>query len=169
MKHSLWTTEFICFVIACILGTIFHFIYEWSGYAPVAGIFFPVNESTWEHLKLIFFPIMILSVIEFFALNAQYKNFICIKFLSSLLAMAITIVLFYTYTGVYGKNSDVINIFIYLVSMAAAYLFSFRSLKRNILCHVPSPARYWGFIIMTLLFTFFTLFPPNIGLFISPV
>lgn len=169
MKHSLRTAESISFVTASILGTIFHFIYKWSGDNPVAGIFFPVNESTWEHLKLIFFPIMILSIIEYFVLDGQYKNFICIKFLSALLAMIMTIILFYTYTGVYGKNSDVMNILIYFLSMAAAYWFSYRSLKRNRLCHVSSLVCYWGFIIMTLLFIVFTLFPPNIGLFISPV
>ncbi len=66
MKYSLKTIEIISFIIASLLGVIFHFIYGWSGENAVAGLFFPVNESTWEHLKLIFFPILLVSIGEFY-------------------------------------------------------------------------------------------------------
>ena len=39
-----------------ILGTVGHFFYEWSGENKIAGIFFPVNESVWEHMKLTLLP-----------------------------------------------------------------------------------------------------------------
>ena len=42
-----------------ILGTVGHFFYEWSGENKIVGIFFPVNESTWEHMKLTLFPTML--------------------------------------------------------------------------------------------------------------
>ncbi len=168
MKYPLRTIETISLLIAVFLGVIFHFIYNWSGENPVAGIFFPVNESTWEHLKLIFFPILLLSIVEYFLLRAEYKNLICIKFISSLFGMTLTVVLFYTYQGVYGKNSEVMNILIYLISMAAAFLFSYRSLKNRRLCGVPASLCRTGFIILAFLFAVFTLFPPHIGLFASP-
>ena len=55
-QHSLKKTELVSFVIASALGVLFHFMYEWTGENAIAGLFFPINESTWEHLKLIFFP-----------------------------------------------------------------------------------------------------------------
>lgn len=167
MKYSLKATELISFFLACALGIIFHFIYQWSDENPVAGLFFPVNESTWEHLKLIFFPILITSVIEYFILKESSENLICIKFLSVLLGMVATVVLFYTYTGVYGKNSDVMNILIYLFSMGVAFGFSYRSLRRHSFSHSSSVC-YLGFALLTLLFALFTLFPPRIGLFTPP-
>lgn len=44
------------FIFISILGVLLHFTYEWSGDNPAVGLFSAVNESTWEHLKLIFFP-----------------------------------------------------------------------------------------------------------------
>lgn len=169
MKYSVRTIETVSLLIAVFLGVIFHFIYNWSGENPVAGIFFPVNESTWEHLKLIFFPILLLTIVESFFLNEYYRNIICIKLLSSLIGMSLTVVLFYTYQGIYGKNSEVMNILIYLISMAAAWLFSYQSLKKKRFCGISRSACRIGFIVLALLFILFTLFPPHIGLFASPI
>jgi len=169
VKYSLKTTEIISFIIASLLGVIFHFIYGWSGENAVAGLFFPVNESTWEHLKLIFFPILLVSIGEYFIFHTQYDNFICAKLISALLAMVLTVVCFYTYLGIYGKNSDVMNILIYFLSMAAAYHFSYRALSLQKKYRFTSAVCYWGFFVLTLMFFVFSLFPPHIGLFASPV
>lgn len=41
--------------LACALGTAAHFFYSWFP-TPLVGLFVPVNESVWEHLKLLFWP-----------------------------------------------------------------------------------------------------------------
>lgn len=169
MNHSLRKIELISGIAASILGVIFHFIYGWSHDNPAAGLFFPVNESTWEHLKLIFFPILLVSIWEYFFFHARYDNFICVKLISVLIGMAITVTAFYTYTGIYGKNSDVMNMLIYFVSMAAAYGFSYKMLRRKKLCGVSAQGCYMGFMILAMLFIIFTIFPPPIGLFAPPV
>lgn len=169
MKLSLKKAESRSFFIACALGVLFHFVYEWTGKNPIASLFFPISESTWEHLKLIFFPIALLSIVEYFWLGIHYKNFIVVKFLSILLGMVLTVVLFYTYTGVYGKNNDVLNILIYFVAMAAAYWFSYHMIRGKKLMEIPAKAGYWGFVFLLLLFFLFSLFPPKIGLFLPPM
>lgn len=168
-KCSLKKAEIISFITASILGVIFHFVYEWSGENPVVSLFFPMNESTWEHLKLIFYPVLLLSIIEYFLLGIDYPNFFFAKFLSVLLGMIITVVLFYTYTGIYGKNSDGMNILIYFVSMAAAYLSSYRTIRSKKMYGVPQKVGFWGFVVLLFLFMLFSVFPPDIGLFRSPV
>ncbi len=170
MQHSLKKIESISFIIASILGVFFHFVYDWSNENPVVGLFFPFNESTWEHLKLIFFPIMLVSFVEFFYIDNEFKSsFICIKFYSALIAMVLTVVLFYTYSGVLGKNSDVLNILIYFFSMACAYLFSYKKLTEKKQYFYAPKTCYIGFAVLTLLFLVFSIFPPNIGLFQSPL
>ena len=42
-----------------VLGTFSHFFFDWSGENRLVGIFAAVNESTWEHLKLLFFPALL--------------------------------------------------------------------------------------------------------------
>lgn len=49
----------IGFFVVGILGTLFHFVYDWSGQMWFVGLLVPVNESTWEHMKLLFVPMLI--------------------------------------------------------------------------------------------------------------
>ena len=53
-------------IFAIILGTLLHFTFEWSGRNPFVGAFSSINESTWEHLKLAFVPMLITSIIRVF-------------------------------------------------------------------------------------------------------
>lgn len=169
MKLSLKKSEFICFLGACLLGVLFHFIYEWSGNNFFLGLFFPVNESTWEHLKLIFFPITIMSLMEYYFLNIKNSNFICIKLQSVLLGMAATVVIFYTYSGVLGKNINAVDIAIFFIAMAISYRHSYKKLKKESTGDFLSRQCFLCFYILIVLFAFFTLYPLNIGLFQSPV
>ena len=52
------------------LGAAAHFFYEWSGNNFFVGMFSPVNESVWEHMKLAFFPMLLFS----FAANLFLKK-----------------------------------------------------------------------------------------------
>ena len=56
-------------VFTIITGTLLHFVYEWSGESLFVGIFSPINESVWEHLKLLFFPMSVWILIGYFIQN----------------------------------------------------------------------------------------------------
>lgn len=47
-------TNLFRFIFISVLGVLLHFTYEWAGDNAVVGLFSAVNESTWEHLKLLF-------------------------------------------------------------------------------------------------------------------
>lgn len=199
--RKLAITEFISYVFACLLGVISHFVYQWSNNHFLIGLFFPINESTWEHLKLVFFPILIVSFIEYsvFLSNDLYKpisnnnaemsfsdnhSFICVKLKSALIGMFFTVILFYTVNGMFGKTPDYVNIIIYFISMAIAYLYSYTHIKSSLLqnssvpCMTPtfqcfkislSPTTCLILIFMiTLIFMIFTIYPLNIPLFFAP-
>ena len=51
----------------CGVGTACHFAFDFFGQSRLIAPFVPVNESTWEHLKLLFFPFLLLLVIGCFA------------------------------------------------------------------------------------------------------
>ena len=167
-QYPLKTLESISFLIASLLGTLFHFVYEWSGNNFFAGLLFPVNESTWEHLKLVFIPILIVSVLEFLIGRLQRKDFPCIKFRSALLAMLVIVVLFYTYTGVLGTVIDWLNIVIYFIGMGAAYLYSCSKLnvETPLDCN-PGLSLLLTFTLL-ILFMSFSIYPPQLGIFNAP-
>lgn len=169
LQHSYLWLEFTAFLVASALGTLFHFVYDWTGQQTVIGFFFPVNESAWEHLKLIFFPILLVSIPEYFLIQEKDVKdvFFCIKLKSALLGMLYTIILFYTYRGILGKNVDWINILIYYIAMAIAYSYSYRQLKtgltksRPVLCAII-------IVDLILMFMIFSVLPPDIELFRAP-
>ncbi|MFQ9054171.1 MAG: DUF6512 family protein [Oscillospiraceae bacterium] len=53
-KWRTWEVLGLIFVLAA--GNLLHFVYEWCGESPIAGGLASVNESTWEHMKLLTTP-----------------------------------------------------------------------------------------------------------------
>ena len=93
----------IAFIITSILGVLLHFAYDFSGRNIIIGLFTPVNESTWEHLKLLFFPAIACMIIGIFIIKPQLNRiplYINGFFISTITGLLLIIVLFYTYTDI---------------------------------------------------------------------
>ena len=44
--------------ITSLGGSALHFLYDWLP-SPLTALFSPINESVWEHLKLLFWPMLL--------------------------------------------------------------------------------------------------------------
>ncbi len=167
-RKRIKTAELIAFIIASILGVLFHFVYGWTGEIRIIGFFVPVNESIWEHLKLVFYPIALVSVAEYYLAGIRPDNFLCIKIRSIWIGMISTVIIFYTYVGVWGNTVEWLNIVVYFLAMGIAYCFSCKRLihpeqtqNTPILCAL-------SFATVAILFMIFSLYPPSIGIFTVP-
>ena len=78
-----------------ILGSICHFLYEFSDYNPFLALIVPVNESVWEHLKLVFFPVLFLTIAEYSLRRPNPSMLFASRFVGVIVAMAAITVLFY--------------------------------------------------------------------------
>ena len=154
-------------IFTFILGTLLHFTYKWSGENPFVGIFSAVNESTWEHLKLLFFPMLITTIIGYFCLGKSIPDFLCVKTIGILVAIAFTVVFFYTYTGVLGGNIAIIDISSFFIAAILGELVAYMLIVNSFKCNKLIATI--ALILLFLCFTVFTFNPPSIGLFISPV
>ena len=68
MKRSIGLWQLFGFAVTSLVGTILHFLYDLTGGSVLVSPFSGVNESTWEHMKLLFWPMFIYAVIQrFFA------------------------------------------------------------------------------------------------------
>ncbi len=160
----------IGFWFSVILGSLFHFGYEFFNNNILIGYFMPVNESTFEHLKLISTPILLFSIIEYFLYGKNMDNFFIIKVISILIGSLSVIILFYTYTGIIGKNFLLIDIGLFIISVFFAYYFSCISFKNNILNTNISKTVGIILIFIILITSFiFTTNPPKIPLFKDPL
>ncbi len=165
-KLKKWTL--IGFFFVTLLGTLGHFLYDLTGGNQLVGRFFAVNESTWEHLKLLFFPFALYWVVELFAIGKTYKNFAFAGLVGVLSGMAFIVVAFYTYTGVLGKSIDFLNILIFVIGTALAFLTEYKILtgKGTITFKIPSLVIL---VVIAILFVNFTTNPPQAGIFKDPV
>ncbi len=131
MEKRLIRWEAAGFLFVAVVGTALHFVYDWSGGSTLVGAFSAVNESTWEHMKIFFFPAFVFSVAQLWFLGRLYPDFLAVRTVSVLLGTALIPVLFYTYTGTLGRSVDWANIAIFFLADAAAFLLDFRLLRRG--------------------------------------
>lgn len=133
-------------IFVIITGTISHFVYELSGSNLIIGLFFPVNESTWEHMKLIFFPMLICALFLNWQLKKEYPCITCALHFGILLGTFLIPVIFYTYSGILGTNLTVLDIstFIISVTLVTHYLNKTCNRHSNDNCtkHNPVPSEY---------------------------
>jgi hypothetical protein len=143
-------------------------LYDWLGEAIWIAPFSGVNESTWEHMKLLFWPMFIFAAVQSFFFRDR-KDFWCVKARGILLGLALIPTLFYTYNGAIGKSPDWINIAIFFVSAALAYLYETHLYKKEkIRCKTPRLSLALLCIIAAS-FVIFTFFTPEIGIFKDPL
>lgn len=157
-------------VFIILFGSLLHFVYEWSGNNAFVGIFGAVNESTWEHLKLLFWPSFIFSIIEYYFIGKDFNNYKTAKVISFYVGLLLIISLFYTYTGVIGDNCLVMDISIFIISVIISQYIGYRITVAN--SDVSSKANFISSIAIVLLiiaFVFFTFNPPKIPLFKDPI
>ena len=127
MSKKLLKYDIIGFVFVSIIGTLAHFVYEWTNKCVIAAFFCPINESPWEHLKLIFFPYLIWTVIQAFIMKGT-KNILPAKFIGVFVGMTATLSFFYTYTGIIGRNMTH-SIFSFFIGVFVAFLLDYIIIK----------------------------------------
>ncbi len=166
-KKSILRFQIISTIFTILLGTILHFTYQWSNNNLLVGAFSAVNESTWEHLKLLFFPMLITTIIGYFYFGKTIPNFLCAKTIGIIVAILFTIIFFYTYTGIIGTNFAVLNILTFIFSAVLGEYIAYKIIKSNFLCN--KPIAILTLITLFVCFILFTFFTPKIGLFEDPL
>ena len=168
MRKSLTFYQFLGFIVTSILGTLLHFLYEWTDIKFIA-LFSGVNESVWEHMKILFFPLLAYAVFESRYFYNDYRNFWCVKLIGILSGLLSIPTMYYTYTGALGVSADWFNITIYFLAAAITYKTETKMLKSKKMFCISQIAALIILVLITMLFMLFTFFPPKIPLFQDPV
>lgn len=168
MKRTVWLWKLSGFAFTSLFGTLLHFAYEWLGEPVWCAPFSGVNESTFEHMKLLFWPIFVYAIIESIFFKG-YNSFWCVKLRATLLGLSLIPLIFYTYNGVIGRSSDFVNISIFFVAAAAVYIYENKHQEDGAAdCKSPLLA-FVSMCVIALLFTLFTFFTPHLAIFRDPI
>lgn len=170
MGRRLFFWEAAGFLWTAAAGTLLHFTYDWSGGSLVAAAFSAVNESTWEHMKLLFVPLFLFTVVQVVVLGRTYPNLLAVRAVTTLSGLALIPVLFYTYQGVLGFQITRVNIAIFYLSALVAFVLDFRLLRRG---RFSAPwQQLLGLTVLWALafaFVWCTYRPPQLGLWQDPL
>lgn len=148
-----------------ILSFIFHFMYEWFP-NTLFSILFPVNESIWEHMKLIITPTLLFSIFEYIIYikdNIEYNNFILSYGISIILGIIIYLIIYIPLDNIFG-HSSFIAIFLLFISFIIIQIISYYIMNTNNIKY-SSIIGILLIIIMYIVFGYLTYNPIYIDIF----
>ena len=153
--------EFWGFIITMPFAFLLHYLYELTSYSPFVALFAPINETPWEHTKLLFTPYLIYAIIEYFVLKPNPKRFFIAKTIGLFFIDFGLLAFFYTYSGILGTNILAVDIFSAFLIMALAFYFSYK-----LYCSKLDLEKYFflfvaTFVILLIMFFGFTIFAKN--------
>lgn len=120
------------FIISFILCFPIHFLYERLP-SFTTSIIAPVNESIFEHMKILFTSIIVSGIIQKIIViksNLGYKNVCFSNVVSGILSIPIFLVMFMPVYNAIGKNFP-ITIIIMLIALLLSYIIGYYILKIN--------------------------------------
>ena len=167
MKRSIGLWQLAGFGVTALGGVLLHFLYDWSGrsawVAPISGI----NESTWEHMKILFWPMFLFAVVQSFFFGER-QDFWCIKLRGILLGIGLIPVIYYTYNGAISRSPDWLNISIFFFCAAIAFIYEVRQFRsQSFICKNPRLALL-ALCVTGAMFVIFTFRTPTLGIFADP-
>lgn len=132
MQKSLKLYFTIGAIIVSLLGTLGHFAYEWSGNNPVVGLFTSLDESVWEHIKLLFFPMLVVGSFLVTSLKEKYPAVLPGILAGNLAGCILIPVIYYTYSGILGRNISWIDISIYYICVSIAFSIAYYMTEKGL-------------------------------------
>ena len=153
--------------ILFLIGSFMHFLYDLCGRSVIVGLISAVNESVWEHSKMVLLPVICWWSF-YYIIRGKVNNIDKNKwFTSALIALLTSILaipmLYYFYTEAFGVEILAVDISILFVALLFGQLLAFHFYKysKGINSYIPICV----FIVLILIFMIFTFYPPHIPFF----
>ena len=112
---------YVGIIVIAVVGTLLHFVYEFSRHNKFVAIFAAVNESTWEHIKICMTPTILWSLYDGIVYGME-NNYLIAKSLSILTIIVLIPILFYSYTAFTKKAILVIDIICFYITIICSQL-----------------------------------------------
>ena len=126
LKKMIIVNSILTFLL-CFLS---HFIYSWFPNI-ITSLFFPVNESIWEHMKMLYTTFLIYGIIEYFIMkkfNILHNNFLLATFTKSIVSIPIYLIIFLPLYNIFGENMF-ISISVMLLTIILVNLIGYKILQ----------------------------------------
>lgn len=149
-------------IMIYILCAIFHFGYDFFP-CFLTSLFFPVNESVFEHLKMIFTATCFISLLT--NIFYQDKNILFKTYLRSMASIIILLLLYLPINYVLGENM-IITLIILFISIFLSELIGSRISKKKDY-RLINKVSLFLLVLNFIIFAIYTYYPPKMGLFLD--
>jgi hypothetical protein len=150
-----------------IFGALFHFFFEWTGKIFPLAWLWPINESLWEHLKLVFFPLILWLMIEYKSINVSGKNIFLAKALEFLVICGIILGTFFIYTKFSNDTILAIDISSFYIGIIFGQIISVKIIEKPKDNTIFNWIGFGMLLGLLILFIIFTYMPPHLILFLD--
>jgi hypothetical protein len=96
----------------------------------VVAYFSAVNESTWEHLKMVFFPGLVFALIEYTYVREQVNNYLIAKTASLFVMPLVIVVGWYIYAPAVGRSIFRVDLVLFYIAVFIGQYISYKLLMR---------------------------------------
>ena len=166
MNNIVLRWEIGSFIFIGLVGASLHFTFEMSDFSSmVVAYFSAVNESTWEHLKMVFFPGLLFALIQYTYVREHVNNYIVAKVASLLIMPLVITVGWYIYAPLVGRSVYPIDLTLFYVAVFIGQTVSYKLLTRPPLEKRFTQYAVGLFVVLFTAFSTFTYLPPRIFLF----
>lgn len=164
-NNKLLKFEILSAIFILAIGTLLHFTYDWSNNNILVGIFSAVNESIWEHLKILFIPTVITILVGSYYFK-NIPNYLCSKTKGLLISMSFIVIFYYTYSGIIGRHYPVVDILSFIVAIIIGLIYTIRQINTENNCN--NRLSIITLVALLCLFIIFTFNPPHLNIFKDP-
>ncbi len=161
MKLTLKNTRIISILGIFLISFLSHFAYEIFP-STLLSFFFPVNESIWEHMKILFTSSLLYGIFDYIILkknNIKFNNYPFNLWFSSLIIIPIYLAIYLTLYNIIGEKliiSIILLFIIYVIKEIISYnILKAPNIKISNLLAVPI------IIITYIIFIYLTYKPPH--------
>lgn len=166
MKNKLLLWEIGGFFFIGLVGASLHFTYELNNFSSnVVAYFSAVNESTWEHLKMTFFPGLVFTLVEYTYIRDKANNYLIAKTASLFLMPLVIVAGWYLYAPAVGRSIYPVDLTLFYIAVFIGQFTSYKLLSRPPLEEKYNSYAKVLFTLMFVAFSMFTFFPPKMFLF----
>lgn len=148
-------------ILLFLVGSLLHFTYDMTKHNKWVSVFSAVNESYWEHIKIVFWPLFLLYFVEFIIGGYEIASFIPAKTIALYSVPVSMIAMVFAYKYFTKKNVLALDIIAFLLTIVVAQVISSLMLSElNPSLWSIGLSCIFLFIIM-LAFMIFTKHPPK--------
>ena len=156
-------------VFMTLAGSAMHFVYDWSGQNTVVGLFGPVNESIWEHAKLVFWPPLLWYVIMAWRFRRDRSLTVSAAAAMALWFMPLfQIGFYYLYAAIAGHDVFIMDLVDFELTVILGQLLFYQVAVRSRCRKGRRTVALLSVIVLAGLFAMLTFRPPHLPLFRDP-